>query len=102
LGIPRERIVLDPGFGFGKTVAHNLLLLKHLPILVAEGYPVLAGLSRKSLIGNLLGLPIDQRLAPSVALAALAVWQGACVVRVHDVAETVQAVRLSQAVRKAG
>lgn len=100
-GIPRERIVLDPGFGFGKTVAHNLLLLKHLPVLAASGYPVLAGLSRKSLIGGLLGLPVDQRLAPSVALAALAVWQGAGIVRVHDVAETVQAVRLCQAVRQA-
>ncbi|MBI5041431.1 MAG: dihydropteroate synthase [Gammaproteobacteria bacterium] len=98
-GIPHQRIVLDPGFGFGKTVAHNLLLLKHLPILAEAGYAVLAGLSRKSLIGSVLDLPVDQRLAPSVALAVLAVWQGACIVRVHDVAATVQAVRMCAAVR---
>lgn len=100
-GIARERIVVDPGFGFGKTVAHNLQLLKHLPLLVEAGYPVLAGLSRKSLIGSVLDLPIDHRLQPSVVLAALAVWQGAHLVRVHDVAETVQALRLCQAVRGA-
>jgi dihydropteroate synthase len=97
-GIPRERIVLDPGFGFGKTVVHNLLLLKHLPILAGSGYAVLAGLSRKSLIGSVLDLPVDQRLQPSVALAVLAVWQGARIVRVHDVAATVQAVRMCAAV----
>jgi dihydropteroate synthase len=101
VGIPRERIVLDPGFGFGKTVAHNLQLLKHLPILVEAGYAVLAGLSRKSLIGSVLGLPVEQRLQPSVALAVLAVWQGARIVRVHDVAATVQAVRMCAAVRQA-
>ena len=101
VGIPRERIVLDPGFGFGKTVAHNLQLLKHLPILVETGHAVLAGLSRKSLIGSVLGLPVEQRLQPSVALAVLAVWQGARIVRVHDVAATVQAVRMCAAVRQA-
>ena len=100
-GILRERIVLDPGFGFGKTVAHNLQLLKHLPILVEAGHAVLAGLSRKSLIGSVLGLPVEQRLQPSVALAVLAVWQGARIVRVHDVAATVQAVRMCAAVRQA-
>ncbi|MBI5462275.1 MAG: dihydropteroate synthase [Gammaproteobacteria bacterium] len=99
-GIPRERIVLDPGFGFGKTVAHNLQLLKHLPLLVDTGYAILAGLSRKSLIGSVLDLPVDRRLAPSVALAVLAVWQGAHIVRVHDVAATVQAVRMCAAVRQ--
>ncbi|HEY9199347.1 MAG TPA: dihydropteroate synthase [Gammaproteobacteria bacterium] len=100
-GIPHERILLDPGFGFGKTLAHNLQLLKRLPMLVDAGYPVLAGLSRKSMIEKLLGLPVDQRLAPSVALAALAVWQGARIVRVHDVAATVQAVRICRAVLQA-
>lgn len=100
-GIPRAHIVLDPGFGFGKTVAHNLQLLRHLPILVETGYAVLAGLSRKALIGSVLGLPVDQRLAPSVALAVLAVWQGARIVRVHDVAATVRAVRMCDAVRAA-
>ena len=100
-GIARERIVVDPGFGFGKTAAHNLQLLKHLPLLLEDGYPVLAGLSRKSLIGNVLGLPVEQRLVPSVVLAALAAWQGARIVRVHDVAETVQAMRLCTAVGQA-
>lgn len=100
-GIPHAHIVLDPGFGFGKTVAHNLQLLKQLPILVETGYAVLAGLSRKALIGGVLGLPVDRRLAPSVALAVLAVWQGARIVRVHDVAATVQAVRMCDAVRAA-
>ncbi|MDV3239203.1 MAG: dihydropteroate synthase, partial [Gammaproteobacteria bacterium] len=92
-------ILLDPGFGFGKTVEHNLRLLKHLPVLADTGYAVLAGLSRKSLIGAVLGLPVERRLAPSVALAVLAVWQGARIVRAHDVAATVQAVRMCEAVR---
>lgn len=100
-GIPPHRILLDPGFGFGKTAEHNLRLLKHLPVLTDTGYVVLAGLSRKSLIGTVLGLPVEQRLAPSVALAVLAVWQGARIVRVHDVAATVQAVRMCAAVRAA-
>ena len=98
-GIPPDRILLDPGFGFGKTVEHNLRLLKHLPVLADTGYVVLAGLSRKSLIGAVLGLPVERRLAPSVALAVLAVWQGARIVRAHDVAATVQAVRMCEAVR---
>ena len=97
-GVPRERIVLDPGFGFGKSAAHNLRLLKQLPILAEAGYAILAGLSRKSLIGSVLDLPVEQRLHPSVALAVLAVWQGARIVRVHDVAATVQAVRMCAAV----
>ncbi|HKK14897.1 MAG TPA: dihydropteroate synthase [Gammaproteobacteria bacterium] len=100
-GIPAHRVVLDPGFGFGKTAEHNLLLLRHLEALTGTGYPVLVGLSRKSLIGKLLGLPTDQRLHPSVALAVLAVWQGAAIVRAHDVAPTVQAVRTCAAVRDA-
>ncbi len=100
-GIPPHRILLDPGFGFGKTAEHNLRLLKHLPVLTDTGYVILAGLSRKSLIGTVLGLPVEQRLAPSVALAVLAVWQGARIVRVHDVAATVQAVRMCAAVRAA-
>ncbi len=97
-GMSRERIVLDPGFGFGKSAAHNLRLLKQLPIFAEAGYPILVGLSRKSLIGSVLGLPVEQRLHPSVALAVLAVWQGARIVRVHDVAATAQAVRMCAAV----
>jgi dihydropteroate synthase len=100
-GMPRERILLDPGFGFGKTTRHNLLLLQHLDALVAEGYPVLVGLSRKSLIGNVLGLPVDERLYPGLALAVLAVWQGAAIVRTHDVRATQEAVAMCHAVSSA-
>jgi len=100
-GVPRERILLDPGFGFGKTTRHNLLLLQHLDALVAEGYPVLVGLSRKSLIGNVLGLPVEERLYPGLALAVLAVWQGAAIVRTHDVRATQEAVAMCHAVSSA-
>jgi dihydropteroate synthase len=100
-GIARERILLDPGFGFGKTTRHNLLLLQQLDRLVAEGYPVLVGLSRKSLIGKVLGLPVDERLYPGLALAVLAVWQGAAIVRTHDVRATREAVDMCQAVSSA-
>jgi dihydropteroate synthase len=100
-GIARERILLDPGFGFGKTTRHNLLLLQQLDRLVAEGYPVLVGLSRKSLIGKVLGLPVEERLYPGLALAVLAVWQGAAIVRTHDVRATREAVDMCQAVSSA-
>ena len=101
-GMAREQILLDPGFGFGKTDEHNLLLLQQLDTLVAAGYPVLVGLSRKSLIGNVLGLPVDKRVYPGVALATLAVWQGALLVRSHDVRATREAVEMCHAVRMAG
>jgi dihydropteroate synthase len=101
-GIPKERILLDPGFGFGKTTGHNLLLLKQLDRLVACEYPVLVGLSRKSLIGKVLGLPVDKRLYPGIALAVLAVWQGAALVRCHDVQATCEAIEMGAAVRDAG
>ena len=101
-GIPSGRILIDPGFGFGKTVEHNLRLLRHLDRLVSQGYPVLVGLSRKSLIGKVLDLPVDNRLYPGIALAVLAAWQGAAVIRCHDVRETVEAVRMCQAVRTVG
>jgi dihydropteroate synthase len=100
-GVPAARILLDPGFGFGKTVDHNLSLIRHLHELSQLGYPIMAGLSRKSMIGVLLDLPVDRRETPSVVLAVLAVAAGARVVRVHDVAATVQALRLWQAVRTA-
>ena len=99
-GIAPGQIVLDPGFGFGKSVEHNLSLLRHLDRLTALGYPVLVGLSRKSLIGKILGLPVDKRLYPSIALAVLAVWQGASIVRCHDVRETREAVQMCRAVRE--
>jgi dihydropteroate synthase len=101
-GIRREHILLDPGFGFGKTTQHNLLLLRQLDALVATGFPVLVGLSRKSLIGNVLGVPVDKRLYGGIALAVLAVWQGAKLVRTHDVQATREAVEMCQAVRTAG
>ena len=101
-GIAREQILLDPGFGFGKTTRHNLLLLQHLEQLVASGFPVLTGLSRKSMIGQTLGLPVDKRLYPGVALAVLAVWKGASIVRCHDVRETREAIQMCQAVRDVG
>ena len=94
-GIDRSRLLIDPGFGFGKSVEHNLGLLNHLSVLADLDYPVLVGLSRKSLIGKkVLGRDVDQRLAGSLALAVLAAERGAAIIRVHDVAETVDAVRL--------
>lgn len=93
-GISRERLLLDPGFGFGKTVAHNLQLLAHLPRLAGEGLPLLAGLSRKSLIGALTGRDVHERMPASVALALLAVQRGASIVRVHDVAATADALAM--------
>lgn len=95
-GIDRGKLVLDPGFGFGKTDQHNLALLAALPQLAAQGMPVLAGLSRKSMIGRLLDRPVADRLIGSVVLALLAAQRGAHILRVHDVAETVDALRLLQ------
>jgi dihydropteroate synthase len=101
-GIGRDRIVLDPGFGFGKTVAHNLALLRALPELVATGYPVLAGLSRKSMLGQITGRPVDERMAASIAAALAAVARGATLLRVHDVRETIDAVKVWLAVERDG
>lgn len=99
-GLPRESLILDPGFGFGKTMPHNLALLRGLGVLVATGLPVLVGLSRKALIGQLSGdergLPAN-RLGGSLALALKARAQGVRIVRVHDVAPTVQAFRVMNA-----
>ena len=97
-GIARNRIVVDPGFGFGKGVAENLALLRRLRDLVAAGYPVLAGLSRKSTIGAITGRSLGDRLAGSLAAALMAVERGAAIVRVHDVRETVDALRVYAAV----
>jgi dihydropteroate synthase len=97
-GIPRQRLVVDPGFGFGKTVAHNLDLLRRLGELRTLGMPILAGLSRKSMIGALFGLPVAQRLHASVALALIAVQNGAAMLRVHDVRATREAIRMLEAV----
>jgi len=100
-GIARERLLLDPGIGFGKAVEHNLSLLKHLDALGRLGLPVLLGVSRKSLIGAVLDRPVDGRLNGSLALAALGAWQGAALVRAHDVAATAEVLAMCQAVRDA-
>jgi len=93
-GVARERIALDPGFGFGKTVEHNKALFHALPELAALGYPIVAGLSRKRMIGDFTGRAVEERVAGSVAAALLAVQNGASVVRVHDVRETVDAMKV--------
>lgn len=98
-GIDRQRLCIDPGFGFGKTVEHNLTLLRDIGKLAQRvGLPVLAGMSRKSMIGAITGKPIEQRMAGSVAASLIAVAHGALIVRVHDVAETVDALKVWQAV----
>jgi dihydropteroate synthase len=97
-GIAQERIVIDPGFGFGKTLAHNIALLRGLGVFTALGVPLLAGLSRKSMLGAITGQPVEQRLAASVAAAMLAVKHGASIVRAHDVRATVDALKVWQAV----
>jgi dihydropteroate synthase len=101
-GIARERIVVDPGFGFGKALAHNLQLLRALPEIAALGYPVLAGLSRKSSLGTLTGRPVQERMPASLAAALAAVSRGASIVRVHDVRETVDALKVWLAIHQGG
>ena len=99
-GIERDRLIIDPGFGFGKTLDHNLRLLAELARFGELGLPLLAGISRKSMLGTLTGRASpDQRVAASVAAAVLAAERGARIVRVHDVAETVDAMRVLQALR---
>ena len=100
-GIPEGRILLDPGFGFGKTLTHNLALLAGLGAIAALGPPVVVGLSRKSMIGTLTGRPVTARIAGSLAAAVLAVERGAALVRAHDVAETVDALAVLAALRAA-
>jgi len=97
-GLGRERLLLDPGFGFGKTVEHNLRLLNRLEALGELELPLLVGMSRKSMIGKVLERPVDERLAGGLALSALAVERGAKVLRVHDVAAAVDAVNMTWAV----
>ena len=98
-GVDRDRIVVDPGFGFGKTLAHNLALLRALPMLASMGYALLAGLSRKKSIGDITGRAATERTAGSVAAALIAVQNGANFVRVHDVKETVDAINVWLAFR---
>ena len=97
-GVSADRLVIDPGFGFGKTLAHNLELLRHLRELTGESLPVLVGLSRKSIVGTLTGRGAGERVHGSVALAVIAAMSGARIVRAHDVAATVDALKIVAAV----
>lgn len=100
-GIGPERILVDPGFGFGKTLEHNLLLLRQVGCLVDLAAGVLVGVSRKSMVGALLGIPVEERLSGGLAAAVIACWQGARVIRAHDVRATVHALRVCAAVQAA-
>lgn len=102
MGIARERLIVDPGFGFGKTLAHNLELLRGLPQLSTLGLPVLVGLSRKSMLGALTGRAVDERLAGSLALAYAALEGGARIIRCHDIAPTVDVLKVWRALRENG
>ena len=99
-GVDRSRIVLDPGFGFGKRTAHNLTLLNEMQAIQALGQPLLVGLSRKSVLGQLLGSNVDERLHASIAASVISVMKGASIVRVHDVKPTVDALKIVAAVMK--
>lgn len=99
-GIPSEDILIDPGFGFGKTLEHNIDLFRAIPRLSRLGYALLVGVSRKSMLGALTGRPVEERLAASVTAAVLASQLGAAVVRVHDVAETVDALKVARALQR--
>ncbi len=101
-GIPRERLLVDPGFGFAKTVAHNLTLMNEMAALQELALPVLIGISRKSLFGKLLGREVNERLPASLAAAVMCIERGAKIVRAHDVKETVDVVRVAHAVRQSG
>lgn len=98
-GLYQEQIIVDPGFGFGKSLQHNYLLLQQLASVTQLGYPVLAGLSRKSMIGQLLKVDVNERLAGSLTCATIAALNGARLIRVHDVKETVQAIKIVTAVQ---
>jgi dihydropteroate synthase len=101
-GLEADRLIIDPGFGFGKTLQHNLTLLANLDVLVQTGYPVMVGLSRKSMIAAMLDRPLGERAAASAALALIAAQKGAAIVRVHDVAETADALNVAAWVARAG
>ncbi len=100
-GIRRDQLILDPGFGFAKTLEHNLVLFKRMPELFELALPLLVGVSRKSMIGAVLTRPVEERLYGSLALAALAVAKGASIIRVHDVEQTVDVIKMIAAVEQA-
>ncbi len=99
-GVPRENMLLDPGIGFGKTVRHNLLILKHLRAFEALGRPIVLGTSRKAFVGSLLGRDVEDRLAGTLATAAIGAWNGANILRVHDVRETCEVLTIVHAIRE--
>ncbi|HEA51511.1 hypothetical protein LCGC14_0834850 [marine sediment metagenome] len=99
-GIPTQNIILDPGFGFGKNIEHNLRLLASLEQLQVLGHPLLVGLSRKSMLGQITGRDVDERLPASLAAATISAMKGASIIRVHDVRETVDAVKVVMAVKE--
>jgi len=99
-GVSRDNIIIDPGFGFGKSLQHNCELLQHLSQLNSLGFPILAGLSRKSMIGNILNKEVDERLFGSIACAVIAANNGARIIRVHDVSATVDAIKIVNAVNQ--
>ena len=101
-GIERKNIILDPGIGFGKTTEHNLLILKHLDEFTKLNFPILVGTSRKGFIGAITGLPVDQRLEGTLASIAIAVFNGASIVRVHDVKEAKRTVQIAEVIKTAG
>ncbi|ROT96081.1 dihydropteroate synthase [Marinobacter sp. R17] len=100
-GIPAERIILDPGYGFGKNLEHNLVLLEALDQMHALGYPLLVGMSRKTMLGQITGRDVADRLPASLAVATIAAMKGAAIIRVHDVRETVDAVKVVSALKEA-
>ena len=101
-GIKREQLIIDPGFGFGKTLEQNCQLMRELDTFSKLDCPLLVGVSRKSMIGQILGAQVSERLLGSVALETLAVWQGASIIRAHDVREAVDAIKIAAAVKFAG
>jgi len=100
-GVDKEKIIIDPGIGFGKTVEHNFTLIKKLDLLAKLGYPILIGVSRKSFIGKSLDLPVDERLEGSLAAAIYAAIKGAAIIRVHDVLSTVRALKILELIERA-
>ena len=97
-GIPDDKIILDPGVGFGKTFEHNLMITNHFDVLLRLGYPVLLGISRKSMIGLALDLPVDARVEGTLATSVIGVMKGCSFVRVHDIKENRRAIQMTEAI----
>ena len=98
-GIDKSKIIIDPGIGFAKSAEHNIILIKNLPLIKKKGYPVLIGLSRKSFLGAYTGLSTEKRLIPTVAANAISIFQGADIIRVHDVEEAKITARIADAIK---